>query len=330
MGFQLIEAYIPEERFSSINENIQKFNPLEIWTRKVDSDCILIRLLVDSTAIEDILDYFERTSAQVEDMDILLFQVEAYISKKYTAEKEEKHEAHLERASRQELYSSIEDSATLNAGYFLFVLIAAIVVTIGLIKNSPSIVIGGMVIAPLLGPVVGVAFASILGDFKLLRRSVLTVIAGIVLSAVISIIMGRLFGVPLKSGEFLSRTSVAISDILLALAAGAAGALSTMKKFPSALVGVMVAVALMPPAAVMGMSASVFLWPETLRSTVLLSVNICSILFSAVIVFSLAGIRPVKYEDIKIANNSRNFSIIFVGIIVLLLLMEVLYLNHLH
>ena len=328
VSLQIIEAYIPENIFRQIEKDIQQFEHVSYWKGNTSPDHVQIRLLIDSMKTEEVLNYFERSSMNHQGMEVLLFPVEAYISEKGRHKKESTDKkASLERASRQELYSNMGASSKVSIGYIIFVVISAIVVAIGLIKDSPSIVIGGMVIAPLLGPVIGVAFASILGDFKLLRRALLSVVIGIVLAAFIAIVLGRCFGIPVNSHEFISRTSVSISDMVLALASGIAGAVSTMRKFPSALVGVMVAVALLPPVAVMGMSGAAFLWPQALQAMLLLLINISSILLSAVIVFSITGIRPINYEEIQIANNSRKFSLIFVGMIVLLLLGAVIYVN---
>ncbi|RLQ93420.1 TIGR00341 family protein [Falsibacillus albus] len=331
MSLQLIEAYIPNKYLEQVDEKVQSFDHVSYWKGDRADDRVLIRLLVNSQQTEEILDYLESVSNLIDGFEVILFPVQAYITRETAEKKEEEEEdkSKVERASRQELYTKIEANSHVDIGYSIFVAISAVVVTIGLIKNSSAIVIGGMVIAPLLGPVIGVAFASILGDFKLLRSALLTVLTGVILSLIVSIGLGLFFGIPTHSQEFMSRTKVSIEDIVLALASGAAGSLSTLRKFPSALVGVMVAVALLPPIAVMGMSGAAFLWPEAIHATLLLLVNISSILLSAVVVFSLTGIRPLKYDEVQKANNSRKYSLIFVSLIVLLLLVAVIYSNHL-
>lgn len=245
-------------------------------------------------------------------------------------EEEEKKAKEVEkvkigRASRQELYSGIESNSELNLTYMLFVILSSIVVTIGLMKNSDPVVIGGMVIAPLFGPIIGLAFSSILGDAKLAKKSLKTVFFGILLAFGISFLWSLIFGIQTQSNEFMSRTHVNLSDIILALASGAAGALSILRRISGTMVGVMVSVALLPPTIVLGMTLGSFIWSEALGSLLLILVNVTSILLSAVIVFTLSGIRPIKYEEIQRANSSRRFSLVFTSIIVILLIVAIVY-----
>lgn len=148
-------------------------------------------------------------------------------------------------------------------------------------------------IAPLLGPVIALAFASVLGDFRMAFRSFVT--------------------------------TVDMYDLVLALSAGAAGAISMLKRFSGALVGVMVSVALLPPVVVLGMTLGAAMWYEAYEAMLLLFVNISSILLSAVIVFIISGIRPVEQEQAERAFVSRMYALLLIGVIVLLLVLAMIY-----
>jgi uncharacterized hydrophobic protein (TIGR00341 family) len=334
MSLQLIEAYIPKKHFEKVDEKLRKFDATSYVVRDHSKEKCLVRMIVKTTESENILNYLESIINVVEGFEATLFPVQSHIRRKTETEiEEEKKEAEetrrsIQRASRHELYVKIESMSSIHLNYILFVILSSIVVTIGIIKNSSAIVIGGMVIAPLLGPVISLAFGSILGDYKLVKQALFSVFAGVGISLVIAIIAGVILPVPVESEEFLSRMKVDYLDGILALASGAAGALSILRGSPSALVGVMVAVALLPPTIVFGVTIGAALWEQVLPSMLLLSVNINSILLSAVVVFTLSGIRPIKYDEIQRANNSRKFALIFVSVILLVLLVTIFYNNH--
>ncbi|WP_421382254.1 TIGR00341 family protein [Bacillus salacetis] len=334
MSLQLIEAYIPKKHFEKVDEKLRKFDSTSYVVRNHSKEKCLVRMIVKTTDSEEILNYLESIINVVDGFEATLFPVQSHIRRKTEEEvedekKEKEQERNsIQRASRHELYVKIESMSNVHLNYLLFVILSSIVVTIGIIKNSSAIVIGGMVIAPLLGPVIALAFGSILGDYKLVKQALLTVLAGVGISLLIAILSGMVLPIPAESEEFTSRMQVDYMDGILALASGAAGALAILRGSPSSLVGVMVAVALLPPTIVLGVTIGAALWEHVLPSLLLLSVNINSILLSAVVVFNLSGIRPIKYEEIQRANNSRKFALIFVSIIFLILIITIFFNNH--
>lgn len=321
MQLQLIEVYSPEKELGRIDRAIRGFSPIAYWVSHEPADHVLIRILVKTEDTEDILNYFEEVSHVNDDVHALLFPVQTYIPRIDKEERDEKgqedpkEEKELKRASRQELYGVIESSSKINVSYTWLVFLSSVVATAGIIKNSPAIVIGAMVIAPLLGPVISISFASVLGDYPLVRRAVLTFLYGLSIPFGIAVLFGYFFSLPVYSDEFLSRTNIEIIDIIAALASGAAGALSFVKRLSDALVGVMVAVALLPPTIILGMTLGASSWQDAVTPLLLLLVNVNSVLLSAILMFRLGGIKPIQWQDIQRANISRKFSLLFIGII---------------
>jgi uncharacterized hydrophobic protein (TIGR00341 family) len=327
LDLQLIEAYVPDRHFQKINESLQEFPYVSYWVSNESKNRQLIRVLVKANNTEEILNYLENVTTTVDGFEVLLFPVQTYLSR--TMEDEQKNEVEteatkLQRASRQELLVSMEKSSHITLTYTLLVILSAIVVTIGFIKNSETIIIGAMVIAPMLGPVISIGFASILGDFPLMKSSSFTLFYAIAIVVGISILFTFFLPVPIESTEFESRTHVNLSDIVLALASGIAGALSILNRLPGSLVGVMVAVALLPPTVVLGMTIGSARWQDAYGAMLLLMGNINSVILAAIIVFSLSGIRPVKWNEVVRANTSRKLSFVFVGLIIILLITAIL------
>lgn len=334
MDLQLIEAYIPNKHFEKMNETLQEYHPVSYWVSTVSEERKLIRVLVETKNTEDILNYLEHVANTVEGFEVLLFPIQTYITRLTEEEKEQqKKEAEaestkLQRISRQELLGSIKKSSHITLNYTLLIILSSIVVTIGFIKDSEAVIIGAMVIAPMLGPVISIAFSSILGDFKLIRHASFTLFYAIMIVVGISITLAFFLPVPIDSTEFASRTHVNLSDIVLALASGTAGALSILNRLPGALVGVMVAVALLPPTVVLGMTIGEMMWQEAYGSMLLLLGNINSVIVAAIIVFSLSGIRPAKWKEIHRAKTSRRISFLFVSLTIILLIAAILLSQH--
>lgn len=334
MDLQLVEAYIPDKYFEKVTESLHKFALVSYWVSRESEERKLIRVLVETKNTEEVLNYLENVSNVVDGFEVLLFPVQSYLTRLTEEEKEKiKQEekadtTKIQRASRHELLGAIEKSSRITLNYTLLVILSAIVVTIGFIKDSEAVIIGAMVIAPMLGPVISIAFSSILGDFSLIRHSSITLLYAIAIGIGIAILCSFVLPVPLDNTEFASRTHVNLSDIVLALASGTAGALSIISRLPDALVGVMVAVALLPPTVVLGMSLGEGLWQEAFGSGLLLVGNISSVILAAIIVFSLSGIRPVKWKDVDRAKTSQKLSILFVSITIIILITAILFSNH--
>lgn len=335
MDLQLIEAYVPNKHFEKINQSLQEFSHVSYWVSYESEKRKLIRILVNTSETEEILNYLEKIASVADGFEAILLPIQTYITRPETdqekIEKREKEDEEkrrrFQRASRHELIGTIEKSSKITLTYTLLVILSAIVVTIGFIKDSETIIIGSMVIAPMLGPIISMAFSSILGDYKLLWRSSITLFYAIGIVLLISALFSWIFTFPPRTYEFASRTHVNVSDIILALASGTAGALSILNRLPGSLVGVMVAVALLPPAVVFGITLSSALWEEAYGSFLLLMVNINSILLSAIIVFTISGIQPVKWEQVQRANTSRRLSLLFVGMIIVVLIIIILFGN---
>jgi uncharacterized hydrophobic protein (TIGR00341 family) len=282
----------------------------------------LVRVLVKKKYAEEILNFLEIDAEQTDDLHALLYNIHTYIPRIEETDKQEEsrdNKAELMRASRQELYNVVHSSSKITHSFTWFLLLSSLVATAGIVKNSAAIVIGAMVIAPLIGPFTSAAFAAILGDYKLMRQSFITSLYGLAVPLAMSALFGMIFDLPLDSDEFQARTQIEIMDIAVALAAGAAGALSFIKRVSEALVGVMVSVALLPPTVVFGMMLGAGEWSLSFTPLLLLLVNINSIILSAILVFWSSGIKPVNWAEIQVANTSRKYALLFITSVIIVL-----------
>jgi len=174
-------------------------------------------------------------------------------------------------------------------------MLATAIAVLGILADSTAVVIGAMLVAPLMVPVLGTAAAIVMGwPLRLIRR-VLLVATGaaltVLLAAAISfVIPGRTDPLP---AELMARTTPNLLDLGIALAAGAAGAYGQVRRHAAdALTGVAVAVALLPPLAVVGITIQLTEWQLTVGALLLFLANVVGIVIAASVTFIAAGFVP--------------------------------------
>ena len=171
------------------------------------------------------------------------------------------------------------------------IILSSIVAGAGLIGNSPAVIIGSMVIAPLLGPNVALAFSISVGDVDLFKESIKHFLLGVLIALSLGIVQGLVIPFPENTGELLSRTNIGFLDLLLAFCSGIAGVLSLVVGANTTLVGVMIAVALMPPLVSFGILLG--------RGEPVLAVSALLLFLANVIVINLAGILTFRLEKVE-------------------------------
>jgi len=221
--------------------------------------------------------------------------------------------------SREEVYASIADTARLNGAYLALVILASVVAGIGLSRDNTAAVIGAMVVAPLLGPNMALALGMVLGDSPLVRRALIATGVGLLLCFVSAAVLGLALEVDPSTPELASRTQVVIWDLVLALAAGCAGALSYTTGAPTYLTGVMVAVALLPPTVASGMLLAQGQLAGAAAALLLAAGNVTALTLAAMLTFLWRGMRPRNWWQEENARHSARLGVaIFVALLIAL------------
>jgi uncharacterized hydrophobic protein (TIGR00271 family) len=160
-------------------------------------------------------------------------------------------------ALAEDLKAQMYSNAIPSLGFFLMLALSGIIAMFGLIADSAPAIIGAMIIAPLMAPIVSVAFGVACADKHLVVLSVMTIIAGTLVVIGIAYIGVEAVGLRIAGSEILARTSPSILDLGVALAAGCAGAFAqTRPSIANSIAGVAIAVAIVPPLAVTGIGLS--------------------------------------------------------------------------
>jgi uncharacterized hydrophobic protein (TIGR00341 family) len=314
----------------------------DIWsTRSQEDDRIITRLLVNPEKRQKVLDALQTVLQNAENYRVIMLPLDTVLPKpvkteieSLTAEQQEEEKAkEKERKkaamtnTREEILAQVEKDAQLNNNYILLIILSAIVAAIGLLENNLAVIVGAMVIAPLLGPNIAFSLGASLGEKKLVAESLKVIFSGISLAIFISIGIGLLWPGNFDSMELMLRTDVTYSGTAIALASGAAASLSLVTSASSVLVGVMVAVALMPPAVTIGLMLSIGQYDHATGAALLLAVNIVCINLSSKLVFLFRGIQPRNWLEARKAKQSRLLYIVL-WIVMLLLLTLMIYLRH--
>ncbi len=223
----------------------------------------------------------------------------------------------LDRANRSEVYVRVHRSARPSADYFVLIGLSATIAAFGLLLNSPAVVIGAMLVAPLMSPMVGVGLAIVLGDTRFIRLSLGAVLRGLLLAVFLGALVGLLRHDSPLTAEVLARTQPSLLDLAVALFAGFAGAFAlTNSDAAAALPGVAIAASLVPPLAAAGIAFSSRNPYEGMGALLLFTANFVAIVFAAVLVFLLRGFRPAESNKAQRAVQTRSVQVEIVMLIV--------------
>ncbi len=297
MPVRLIEIFVPLNRVELARSSVSSLDVLSIWWEKLADEQAQLHILVEAERSEEVTDMLRTVLADSgAELKIVSLPVEMSIpapGEEDTGSRESgRKRGKPSRVSREELITDVDGMMRTSVPNLVMTVLSAVVCAIGLSGSDVAVIIGAMVIAPLLGPNVGLSLSVTLGDFgffgKALKENILRI--GTAFFFVFG--MGRLFAFDVDAAEIVSRTTVESTDIVVALAAGAAGALALSTGASSTLIGVMMATALMPPLVVTGILAAAGEFSGAVGAARFLAVNLISINLSGIVTFLAVGVRP--------------------------------------
>jgi uncharacterized hydrophobic protein (TIGR00271 family) len=216
----------------------------------------------------------------------------------------------LEREGRVELVAYFEESAHWNPDFIVMMAIATTLAALGLIQDSTPVIIGAMLVAPLMAPLLGGGFALIQGNLRLFRESMKAMSYGIIAGLALSLLLGFLAPEYEPTMEIQSRGNVNILDLAVALASGMAAAYALVRpNVASTLSGVAIAAALVPPLAVVGIALAGLHLALLIPAAILLITNLVAIVLGAAIMFRVLGAHTVYAGKRNIPVMTRRITI---------------------
>jgi uncharacterized hydrophobic protein (TIGR00271 family) len=230
--------------------------------------------------------------------------------------------------TRKDIVDEITPAASPGFDFFLLVVLSCSIATLGLITNSPAVIIGAMLVAPLMSPIIGIGLASITGNTTLLRNAFSALLRGAFLAVALATLMTLVnnllpfFSIQELPQEILARTRPTPIDLVIALAGGVAAAYAlTQPNLSAALPGVAIATALMPPLCTIGIGVALNRWDVAGGATLLFITNTITIAFASVLVFFLRGFS----SSLRIKNHQIPRSLVFAALLTALLLVPLSY-----
>ncbi len=212
----------------------------------------------------------------------------------------------LHEEEKISIYKEIRESASPGLNFYFMMTMASIIATIGLLQNSPAVIIGAMLVAPLMSAIIGMGLGISLGDIFLFRRSMRTTIAGFLVAVGMALLVALFVPNKQVTAEILGRTKPNLLDLLVALASGAAGSYALCKKEVSAsLPGVAIAAALVPPLATIGIAVSMGLWSLAGGAVLLYVTNAVAIAAAGSVMFLMFGFRPEAERQERVETFGR-------------------------
>jgi uncharacterized hydrophobic protein (TIGR00271 family) len=206
----------------------------------------------------------------------------------------------LDLHEQTDVYKAIREGAQPKVDFFLMIGLSAAIASFGLLQNSPAVIIGAMLVAPLMAAIFGLSLGVVRGDVRLLQRSASAVVRGML----VAIAVAALLALVLPKGPLLSeidaRAHPTLLDLGVALASGAAGAYAVCRKEVSAsLPGVAIAAALVPPLSVVGIGLARLQGEIAFGAMLLFLTNLVAISAAAGLVFLWLGFRPIPGQQAR-------------------------------
>jgi len=200
---------------------------------------------------------------------------------------------HALESDFKELFLALKESSKISSTYILLMILSALLATLGLFLNSPSVVIGAMVLAPLMSPIISLSMGSLRSDTELTRNSIVTLLSGMLIALSLSALMAYLLPFQDVTNEIEGRLHPSTLDLLVAILSGIAGAFANAREnIAKSLPGVAIAVALVPPLCVSGIGIG-WLNSEIFYGAMLLFLtNLIGIILAAGLSFMVIGFAP--------------------------------------
>lgn len=203
--------------------------------------------------------------------------------------------------------------------FTVLLFLSTVIAAQGVISDSTATVIGAMIIAPLMTPIVAATAALMMGNGPRAWRSLLLVAAGVLGVIIVAALLGIL-GIHVvdfnTNSQITARVSPRLLDLIIALAAGSAGAFAMSRDdVADSLPGVAISIALVPPLCVVGISLSGGQWADAWGALLLFLTNFLSILLAGGAVFALLGLGTAATEDMSHLNKGRAYRIITIGVL---------------
>lgn len=204
----------------------------------------------------------------------------------------------LPRATTEEfadLFKVLRENAKLTSPYIVMLILSTLIASFGLFANSSPVIIGAMILAPIIAPIVSFSMGIVRYDISMLKTGFNTILIGTIFSLVFAAGVSLIIPLEVITSEIQARLSPTLLDMGIAVASGIAAAYAHAKEgIAKSLAGVAIAVALVPPLTVAGIGIGWWDWHVFSGAFLLYLTNLAGIILFAGLTFLILGFAPFK------------------------------------
>ncbi len=307
MTLRMVQITISPDHERTLQRAIERLEVFHSWHVSTGDNLTVYHCVTDAREVQRIVDVAQSLIEHAKETRVTVLPVELALPRQ---DPSALSSAYFDRGrgasvTREELRSKLAIGARLTTDYLLMVILSTIVAVIGLVGDNVAVVVGAMVIAPFLGPNLALAFATTMGDRKMLIEALKSLGAGLGIAVAGAAGLALFWPNLPDTSEIAARTVFGIDALILAIASGGAAVLALTGAAPMTLVGVMVAVALLPPATVLGLKLGAGDWVNAEGAALLLMINIIGLNLSAKAILTWKGISPRRWAEKSGAVRSR-------------------------
>ena len=232
--------------------------------------------------------------------------------------------SHASQEQFTALFSNLREESKLNSTFMTLLILATMIATFGLYINSASVIIGAMLLAPLMQPIVGVSMGLLRQDSTLLMNGAKSIGVGVVAVLFSAMLISWLLPLAQLTSEMHGRLSPTLLDLFVAIISGVAAAYAkSNEKIVGSLAGVAIAVALVPPIAVAGIGLGWGEWSMFSSAFLLFITNLVGIILAASLTFLMLGFSPVS-----VAKKGLMYALLLVGLVSIPLSLSFIKMKH--
>ncbi|WP_017730974.1 DUF389 domain-containing protein [Nafulsella turpanensis] len=202
---------------------------------------------------------------------------------------------HATAGEFKDLFSALRENARTTSSYLVLMVLSTFIATLGLFSDSSPVIIGAMILAPLMNPIISVSMGVLRQDRQLIRQSLKAIGYGVLAGYICAVLITLVTPLSAENAEIMARVRPNLLDLGVAIGSGVAGAYAHAKKeIAKTLAGVAIAVALVPPLAVSGIGLGWLAWSVFSGALLLLATNFAGMVLAAATTFLFLGFSPFR------------------------------------
>jgi uncharacterized hydrophobic protein (TIGR00341 family) len=321
-----IEVTVTEDEANKVEALLEK-TELVYLSSKVEIEgekcCFYSIVLPDNLADKTVADISTVIDLRLRENTIGVICVEGAVSTYLDRLKEKVAKKPTPPSPLERLAESTERYTHLSKDVLTMAIFATMIALAGLFLDNVAILIGAMLLSPLLGPINAFAVNANLGRIRKLARSqaavLLLLAAIIILAAVITFVASQIVKLPASTTQITIRNHATLTDILIALILGLAAGIALFVWFPEILVGVAIAVAIVPPATVSGIGLALFNLNLFLGALILTLIYLFGLQLGSTLMLRIRGVLPRRYYQQTEARKRSAYSILILAVLLVIL-----------